>query len=165
MAPGSLNKEDSLQRFLDSCARPLYTDPNNVANRHTMPLEMCGVWRESHTPAPGEQAETHDHLPVKAQVSFRLMPVKRALLRRRGLASHWSCTHVGYWSCVRYCAVPSPRKPLASLDPRPALWPQGAHPDIEQCCHEPITAKALHQLRQKRVFDAAELGEQEPRVT
>ena len=31
-APGSLSKEDILQRFLDSCARPLYTDPNSVAN-------------------------------------------------------------------------------------------------------------------------------------
>ena len=165
VAPGSLSKQDILERFRDSCAHPIYADQVSMANSCAVKLEMCGIWREFHKPGEAAQADTHDHLPMKAEASFRFMPVKRALLRRHGLASHWSCTHVGYWSCVRYCAVPSPKKPFASLDHKPLLWPEATHPKIEECCHQPVTANALHQLRQKRVLDAAELGEEEPRVT
>eukprot|EP00973_Karenia_brevis_P009415 1271874-Karenia_brevis.AAC.1 len=69
-----------------------------------------------HAANPGERAQPHDHVPVKAFRQFYFMPVKRALLQRHGIASHWSCTHDGYHSALRYLVMPSPKKPSSALD-------------------------------------------------
>ena len=167
-APGSLTKPQVLQRFQDACTHPVYIDPHSLAGNHSVSLSRVGIWREFHKPDDAQQAEVHDHLAVLAtsDSKFRFAPVKRALLRRHGLASHWSCTHTGYWSCVRYCAVPSPKKPSACLDKRPLLWAVNCeHPAVEDCTHEPVTANALRAKRLKQQHDAAEHGKEYPRVT
>ena len=69
----------------------------------------------SHAETADGQDHAHDHVAVLAAASFRFGAVKLALLQRYGLASHWSCTHTGYWSAVRYCCMPSPKKPKAAL--------------------------------------------------
>ena len=56
----------------------------------------------------------HFHIAVVADRCFRFAPLKRELLKQRGLATHWSCTHDGYASCVAYGYAPSPKKPPPS---------------------------------------------------
>eukprot|EP00973_Karenia_brevis_P079909 11088365-Karenia_brevis.AAC.1 len=81
-----------LQKVQDAFAHPVYT---NVWQAHGgIALTQVGCWREK---APGhggnQEVHAHDHLPVLAASTFRYLPVKRALLQRHGIASHWSTTH------------------------------------------------------------------------
>ena len=101
-----------------------------------------------------------------AHHTFRFASVKKALHDKFGLASHWSCTHTGYWSAVKYCAVPSPKKTHAALDTQPKLWArQGSHPPLHLCCHEPATAAAMSAKRRRAEHDAAEESKADPRFT
>ena len=99
-------------------------------------------------------------------LSFRFAAVKRALLARHRLASHWSCSRDGYWSTAWYGCCPSETKPLAALDPHPLLWSaDGQHPPLQECCHPPLTAAALHGRRVAAEQRAAEEGTQAPKIT
>ena len=103
---------------------------------------------------------------MKGSTPFRFAPVKKALQDNHRLATHWSCTHAGYWSPLRYCAFPSPTKPRSALDPRPLLWSrQGAHPALHLSYHEPQTAAALRAKRQRKEEHTAEKSKPEPRMT
>ena len=145
VAPESMSKRQVMECFKDACARPVYT---HVAARAegfegAVRLRRAGLWRELHKEDQSGTAHAHDHVAALAS-SFRFLPVKRALLMRHGLATHWSCTHQGYHSTVRYCVMASPKKPAHCLDVDPVLWAaDGAHPPVEECCYEPITAAAL----------------------
>ena len=108
IAPGSLLKKAVLEKFLDALAHPVYSNQWLAQCQGGVAVEMCGIWREHHRSSPEEVGDIHDHAAVLGAASFRYLPVKRALLQRHGLASHWSCTHTGYWSTVRYLAVQSP---------------------------------------------------------
>ena len=111
----------------------------------------------------GGVAHVHFHLAIKGKL-FMLLPVKRALLQRHGFASHWSDTHSGYWSAVRYGCWPSPTKPQATLDLAPLKWARlGEHPHLAEAAQEPITANALGRRREKAAMDAAESGVREPK--
>ena len=150
---------------MDAFAHPAYS---HAWQAHSaIPLRQLGLWREFHQASAPQGREAHDHLPALADgVCFRYLPVKRALLERHQLASHWSCTHTGYWSCVRYLAIPSPpKKPAECLDKAPVLWAQGAaHPPIIDCCYAPVTEKALEAKRLKLVHEAVQNGKAEPRI-
>ena len=165
LVPSSnFSKEELVQKVLDCFANPEFRNPS-VALGGGVAVRRLGVWREWHAEKLSGQRLQHDHVPTLCFNSFRYLPIKRALLTRHGLASHWS-QHTGYWSMVRYVAVASPSKPSKSLDPRPALWDlSGAHPPIVDCCYEPLTAKALDAKRRKLVNKACETGGKEPRVT
>ena len=164
IAPGSKTRQEVLHAFLDSCAKPIYSDPRSIANPKLVPIVMTGVFRELHAEDERAVAHPHDHLPVKAGRDFMYMPVKRALLERHGLASHWSDTHNGYWSPVRYLYYPSPKKADASLDKAYVLWPH-THPRLDDCCHEPTTAAAIEARRAKTDRKAAEQGKPATRIT
>ena len=164
VAPGSMTKPQILGCFLDACSNPCYAHPWHAEGQ--IQIAMAEVFREYHQENPQGVRFTHDHITVLGVDRFRFAPVKRALLQRYGLASHWSVKHDGHWSCVRYCAMASPTKPLASLDRNPYVWSaRGAHPPIEDCCYEPVTAHALSAKRAKLVQTAAENGLPEPRIT
>ena len=168
VAPEALTKGEVLRRVLDSLREPLYIDGRSLAHGgQAVQVLRMGVWRELHKQGAGDdKPRAHDHLPVLAAKQFRYLPVKRALLQRFGLASHWSCTHTGYWSAVRYLTMPSPAKPMLALDPCPLLWAaSGPHPPLHECCHEPLTAEALRRKRLRAEAAAAEEGEAEPKVT
>ncbi len=167
VAPDSLSRQELLQRVLGACASPEYVHRwSGDAAPSSVVVSMAAVFRELHVATNGGVQHCHYHVALKADASFRFAPVKKALLMRFGLASHWSCTHAGYWSPIKYCSVPSPTKPAASLDPKPLLWArQGVHPPLHLCCHEPATAAAMTAKRQRREQSAAEKGKTEPRIT
>ena len=154
VAPGTVAKPKVLEAFLDSCAHPVYTDFHTCFAGFCVPLQLCGLWREVCAASANVTYPQHDHIAVCASGSFRFLPVKRALLQRHGFASHWSCTHVGYWSCVRYLAMASPKKPLKCLDAVPCLWAAaGVHPPLMDCCYAPVTGKSMSQSRMKQAQD------------
>ena len=166
VAPGTLSHEEIIAKVLEACAAPIATSPNPLAASTPVVLSTAAAFREYHKAEDADEPRCHYHVAVKAETCFRFAPVKKALQEKFGLASHWSCTHNGYWSPVRYCAVPSPKKTRSMLDPCPLLWSRaGAHPPLHLCCHEPQTAMALRAKRQRKEDAAAESSRAEPRVT
>ena len=166
VAPESMSKQALLEKLLDACARPIYTDTRSKHRESSIIVEQAGLFFELHQEDEAGIAHKHGHGPLLAFGRFRFLPVKRALLERFGLASHWSCSHDGYWSMIRYLFVPSPKKPAIALDREPALWAShGPHPPLQECCHEPLTAAASAARRLKVEHKAAAEGKQEPRVT
>ena len=130
-------------------------------------LKSMVVFRERHAPTAGEEhGPVHWHVAIRADGTFRFLPYKKALQYHHGVASHWSTSHMGYWSAVRYGVMPSPKKPQVELDARPLLWDrEGQHPPLFEACQQPNTASAMQERREKRVKVAAEKGDKEPRPT
>lgn len=165
IAPETLCRADILVRLRQACEHPEYKDAKSIAQGSAVSLKLASVWLEAH--AAGEDAAVHGHyhIALLAEGPFRFLPVKRSLLANGRLASHWSASHDGYWSAIRYVAMPSPSKPLACLDKAPLLWAAvGSHPDVEACCHEPATAAAVAGKRRRAQERAAEQGKGEPRI-
>ena len=157
VAPSKLSKVQILEITMSCLARP---DSRNPANPTPtpIPVKRCGDWREKHQEDENGHANLHDHLALSTGTSFRYLPVKRALLIRHGLASHWS-RHHGYNTMVRYLTIPSKKKPKNTLDARPALWDcSGKHPPLIDCVNAPVTQKALEAKRMKLIHEAAENG-------
>lgn len=161
VAPYRRSKSEMLQCLLDAAAHPEYTDGRSIATRASVEILRACVFREFHRPQASGLAFPHDHMTVLGARQFHFLPVKKALLKRHGLASHWSCSHNGYWSAVKYCFLPSIRKPVASLDRSPEIWPSESHPPLTECCHEPLTAAALQKRYENKINAAAESGKAE----
>ena len=131
-------------------------------------MKQLGVFREFHVEDENGVAHAHYHIAVLAERGFMFLLVKRALLKDHGLASQWSCTHIGYSSVIRYLFHPSPpKKPDASLDKGALKWAATGyeHPPFEECCSEPLTAKALAARRMAQDRTAAENSEGPPKIT
>ena len=129
------------------------------------PLEIRRCLAGVPSARPSRVAYAHDHATVLAlpKKQFAFLPVKKALLSRHGLASHWSCTHNGYWSAIRYVCVPSPKKPADTLDIEPVLWAvDGEHPPVETCRDEPMTANGSKRRAEIKYKVAAGAGEHLP---
>ena len=93
VASSSLAKDVVIEKLKDAFAQPAYA--NSWQAHGSIELVRVGVWREYHSPVSAAAPEQHDHIAVLAAAPFRYLPVKRALLQRHGLASHWSCAHTG----------------------------------------------------------------------
>lgn len=164
--PGELSRDRILDCVKDACKHPVYVDAHSQGQGFQVELKKATVFRELHRPDEQGAAFFHFHVGLLAARSFRFTAVKRALLARHGLASHWSCSHDGYWSTVRYGCCPSETKPLEALDPHPLPWSaDGQHPPLQECCHPPLTAAALHGRRVAVEQRAAEEGTQAPKIT
>ena len=124
-------------------------------------LKIC-IFREKHS-----NDDLHDHGSLLGSKCFRFNPMKQALLREYGLASHWSCTHTNYASAVAYGYLPSLKKSLLELDASPYLWPERdapelkAHPPLAEASRMPVTAAALEERREKQRQKKAEAGKKE----
>ena len=151
--PGSYSQKELIGAMLDAVQKT--QGPRLAALR----LKLMADFREKHA-----DGNVHDHLAVLGERCFRFSPLKKVLLQDYGLATHWSCTHDGYASCIAYGYVPSQKKPLAELDPTPELWAaEGEHPPLAEASRAPVTAKALGKLREKRRLGEAEQGKREPK--
>ena len=168
LAPENFTREEVLGKFLASCASPVYMDARSIRAAQPMPIKFVCVFREVHKEDADGIAHGHYHIGVVAFRQFMFLPVKRALLNF-GLASHWSNSHDGYWSIVRYLWWPSPpKKPDCSIDKQAITWaaPGCNHLSFDECCTEPLTAKAIGAKRLKVDRRAAEDGKAEPpRIT
>lgn len=103
--------------------------------------------------------QIHYHIAVVADRCFRFSTMKKEFLRQAGLATHWSCTHDHYASCVAYGYLPSLKKQPEHLDPEPFTWASEGrvHPPLEQASRAPVTAMATAKRRENlRRANAAE---------
>ena len=134
-APAAYTREQVRDALLDCCSTP----------------EADPAWLASH--------------PGQAATKCKFLTLKRALLSRYQLASHWSCSHDGYWSAVRYGACATPTKRQSALDPAPVAWcSTGKHPPLAEASRESTTTRALEKRRVAREQVAGEKGKPEPRV-
>lgn len=150
-APGSYSQQQIITAVVDCVQR---TDGNRIS---PLPLKYMVDYREKHA-----DEFPHDHVALKSDRGFKYNPVKGALLKNYGLASHWSCDHIHYASAVRYGYMPSAKKSLAELDPKPVVWAaEGDHPRLEAASRLPVTAKAIADQREERNRVRAEKGKKE----
>ena len=168
-APGTFTREAIRDAMLHACEAPVHDA--GWLRRHPgfvpQPVEVrkLVVFREYHVPDGQGQCHAHYHVALCLAQPTRFMPLKRALLQGLQLATHWSCSHIGYWSTVRYGITPSPQKPRTALDPAPVAWSRdGVHPPLAEAAIEPTTACALRSRREHAVASAMEKGKAEPRV-
>ena len=145
VAPDSLTREQVVQMILDAVAHPMYQDA--AAQSRAGPsvrVEQMVVYQGLHSPDRQGVAHAHFHVALKLSGTARFVVYKRALRVRHNVASHWSCSHQGYWSAVRYGFFETPRKPATSLDAQPLTWSRsGPHPPLFEASQEPNTAAAL----------------------
>lgn len=163
-APESMSRSDILDKLRGCFEQPMHAYDWVVDSKPKL-LKMA-LGREPHSePDCNGVVHFHDHIALVADRSFRFLPVKRALLERHRLASHWGCGHEGYWSAVRYIVMPSPHKPAERMDKRPETWAvDGQHPPLFDAAQEPSSAKALRARHEKAAKAAAEQGKPERRV-
>ena len=168
-APGDFSRQQIASAIRSACDEPMH-DPrwlarrSNFVARPARPLKLV-VFREYHAQNEAGERFAHYHVGLLLASQTRYLPLKRALLHRFGLASHWSCVHTGYHSTVRYGIRASPDKPAEALDPAPFAWAVGGpHPWLEAAAAEPTTARALEARRVHEVQRASEAGNAEPRV-
>jgi hypothetical protein len=159
--PSQLTREE-IQR----CLAEAWAE-NAAQSRSLNVVDLLVVFQERHAPRPGaDVGPVHYHVALKAAASFRFVPVKRVLRVKHGLASHWSTSHDGMWSAIRYGNIPSPTKPQHALDPEPLVWSrQEPLPSLFDLAQEPVTAGALKRRREQKVKAAAAAGKQEPKAT
>lgn len=96
----------------------------------------------------------HFHVALKVTPKTRFLPIKVALRRRSGLASHWSTTHSQWWSAVRYGVFTTEKK--AEVDPEPLAWvASGAALNLYEESQEPWNASAVKRSREVAMARAA----------
>ena len=164
VAPETLTRQEVIEKVLDSFTHPIYASAHISASG--LALDKAAIGREPHSkPSKDGQIHTHDHIAIlcKQVGGFRFLPVKRALMQRHQLASHWSC-HQGYHSAVRYIIMPSEKKPMSVLDASPMCWAaDGVHPPLFDAAQEPVTAAASRARREHKAKAASQEGKGEPR--
>ena len=164
-APGDYNRLAVAQMFLDVFASPEALDPAAGARgAQTTLIEEMVVFQELHAADAAGERHVHYHVALRTNMSFRFASRKSALQMRYGLASHWSDSHEGYWSAVRYGYIPTPKKPQAELDSEPLAWGRLApHRRLFEASQEPVTAEATRRRREASAKKASEQGKPEPR--
>ena len=167
-APGDYTREQVRDAFLDACGAP-EADPvwqQSNPGRAVAPVgaKKLVVFKEYHAPVEGVR-RVHYNVALHLDEKRKFLTLKRALRSRYQLATHWSCSHDGYWSAVGYGAHATPEKTRSALDPKPLLWcKEGAHPPLTVARREPTTAHALEKRREAREQAEGEKGKTEPRV-
>ena len=152
-APSSYTKQQLIDAMLDVVTK---TQGPRLA---PLRLLLMAIFREQHA-----MGDLHDHLAVLAATCFRFGPLKRKLLEDYGLATHWSCSHHHYATCIAYCYLAAPPKKLEKdLDRKYVLWapPGEVHPPLEIASRPPVTAAATAEIREKRRHTQLEKGKAE----
>lgn len=108
-----LSREDIKAAVLDAVEHPVQ-DANQRGGRPrtaTMEAQKLVVFLEE---------PRHFHVALRLGAVSRFLPLKTALRRRAGLASHWSTSHTQWWSAVRYGVFTTAHKP--AVDQAPLVW-------------------------------------------
>ena len=162
----TMTREDVRNMILDAIRNPVYIDAAAAHRTSSVDVGKLVVYREFHEMDANGVAHPHFHVPLQLTVASRFVAFKRALAQRHSVASHWSCTHEGYWSAVRYGFMPTPKKPRTALDEAPLVWSlHGPHPSLFEASQQPVTATAMRRRREQKVMSASEAAEVEPRAT
>ena len=163
-APSSYDHQTLLTALLDACRNPCYDRGNQARNFEGVRLLRCLIAAEYHNGNVTGVKYRHYHIALQAFNSFRFKTIKRALLERYGIATHWSTTHVGYWSALGYLVRKSDKKPVSCLDPKPLAWHhEGKVEDQRALSSRPTTASSIAARREKALEAAEATGQSEPK--
>ena len=165
-SPDTYSRQWLRNVVLDVFAHPVYANIGNEARGTVVVLVRFALAAERHEAGADGTQHWHYHIAVHAEDSFRFLPYKRSFLERWGLATHWSTTHTGYWSALRYLVWPSPKKPWKSLDPQVQRWAwqrNGEHGPVLDVAQPPTNASMLEARRVRTLMQASEEGKDEPR--
>ena len=160
--PDRFSRQQIIDKVLDACRKPV---EYNGLGKPVDVLKMV-VAREPHSSSSSAAGRFHYHVALLAKETFRFNKVKKALQANHRLASHWSCSHDGYHSAVKYLVVPSPDKMTSDLDQGAIGWAKdGQHPPLLDAASEPNTADALRARRERKVKERAEAGKSEAKAS
>ena len=164
--PGEFDRHKVAEMFLDIFSNPMAADAAAMSRgRCALVLEEMAIFQEKHAVDMNGQRHIHYHVALRASSSFRFAAYKHALRLKYGLASHWSDSHDGYWSAVRYGYIPTPKKPQSELDSQYVTWGRLApHKPLFETSQEPVTASATKRKRELAVKKASEEGRPAPRA-
>ncbi|CAK0839413.1 unnamed protein product [Prorocentrum cordatum] len=149
-------------------------EENRSASREVHLVTLPHADKEGLEAPAGLMVLTEYRAPVagvrraRCRVALRLgktrkfLAVKRALLNRYQLASHWSCSRDGRWSAVGHFANATP-KPRSALGADYLAWP-AEHPPLTAAKSGPTTARAADMRRTAREQVEGEKWKPEPRV-
>ena len=165
-APGDFTHKDIIRMLIDVFAHPAFVDAAAASRGPpTLTLQKMVVFRELHAADAANQRAVHYHVALCASGTFRWAPYKRAMREKYGLATHWSDSHDGYWSAVRYGTMWTPKKPQEEIDKDALPWClQGTHRSLFDSAQEPNTAAATRRRREYKVKKASQEGKSEPRA-
>ena len=89
VSPDTLSREALRDAMLDACSNPIHRDLGNIARRLQVDAGKMVVVKEKHSTPCNLIVHDHAHWALSANDHFMYNPVKRALLVRHGLATHW----------------------------------------------------------------------------
>lgn len=99
----------------------------------------------------------HFHVAVQLHDRRSFMPAKKTLRLRRKIAVHFSCSHTQFWSALRYCVVPTVKKP--EVDALPFPWsPSGEELDLFELAQRPFNADGWKRRREIADMAASAIG-------
>lgn len=120
------------------------------------------IFRETH-----RRGGVHFHIATCVSERCRCLPWKKALAKH-GIAAHFQHIQIQGWAkhrkmqyqcMLRYCFVPTAKKPLASLDPEPLLYHcSGRHPPLIDAIQGELDAEAITLSVQEKFLQRAEHG-------
>lgn len=144
-----LSRQQILNSVLDAWENPLESAAGRPRESDGNLVKKVVVFQELH--ADGSK---HFHVAVLLASQMRFATCKRTLLQRHGLAAHFSCTHLEFWSAVRYGTESTLKR---DPDKQPLAWvPRGDQPiDIFEDSQQPFDAPAWRIRRERRDQEAA----------
>ena len=120
------------------------------------------IFRETH-----RRGGVHFHIATCVSERCRWLPWKKALAKH-GIAAHFQHIQIQGWAkhrkmqyqcMLRYCFVPTAKKPLASLDPEPLLYHcSGRHRPLIDAIQGELDAEAITLSVQEKFLQRAEHG-------
>ena len=141
-----VTREAIRDAILDAVANPILEQPHGGRpTTNTLKAVKLVVFLEQ---------PKHFHVALKVTPKTRFLPLKLALRRRSGLASHWSTSHSEWWSAVRYGVFTTEKK--VAVDPEPLPWAaSGAKLNLYEESQQPFNAVALKRHREVAAARAA----------
>ena len=129
----------------DCLENPLVGEAGGRRSAHDGPVvQKLVAVKEKHC-----DGDVHFHVAVALAIKRAFAPAKRALQARSRMPSHWSCSHTQWWSALRYCVIPSEKKPV--VDASPVQWHyQGAEIDLFAEAQQPFQAAMWKRRREKK---------------
>ena len=105
-------------------------------------MDRLYVFKETHS-----TGEPHFHAVVRLINPMRFASAKKTLQERHMLPSHWSVSHTQMWSAVRYCVLPSAKKP--EVDKTPYVCSTAGPVDLFAESQEPYQASSWKRKREE----------------
>jgi hypothetical protein len=133
-----VTREALRDAVFDAVAHPVYDVSGGRPALEPLAAVKMAVFKEE---------PLHFHVAIRLSRRACFLPLKLALRRRSGFASHWSGTHSLFWSAVRYGVFTTERKP--KVDEQPLTWSVDGQPlDLYEESQEPFSALGVRRRRE-----------------